>query len=55
MRMDVWQDMEICIQQNLLLYDVSYVSLARAGRALTVATTKFPGRDVSRMNIGGYF
>jgi hypothetical protein len=47
MRVDVWQDKEVFIQQNLLLYDVRFVSLARACRAPTVATTKFPGRDVT--------
>jgi len=54
-RTDVWQDKEIFIQQNLLLCDVSCVSLARACKVLTVATTKCPGRAVTWMNIGGYF
>ena len=54
-RMDVWQDTDIFIQQNLLLYDVRCVSLARACKAPTVATTICPGRDVTWMNIGGYF
>ena len=54
-RIDVWQDKEMFIHQNLLLYDVSCVSLARACKASTVATNKYPGRNVTWMNIGGYF
>jgi hypothetical protein len=46
-RKDVWQDMEIFIKQNILLYDVSFVSLARAPRALTAVTATCSGGDVT--------